>query len=748
MATQVQAFLQENSQAIRELRNLEMIRLNRYTPLNTARNAAMRIYAELLENFKSTFPRITTTTLLLYWGFIRTRIAGLHLETGDRTQAYEVLMSIVKQANAMEPVYSLLEKLRFPEKFQPPNSLGGAQLTNSDMLMLNIFAGLLQNTFNLLAASLSVPTETNISADSSALHWLHSAKRVHELYLIQNPENIGPTFWETIQFRECVESLGENIPNGEAESEMSPERLLFEHGYTSTIFLLAQAYQLANEPDHAASYCQLTLSRQITFARPYRNLLRVFGPLDRRKRSRAVSARRSRDAITEGMGLRRRPVDCLSAAFQPFDRIEWASNATSLGRYYETVGLKTNTFYSALECHTSALAILDEIGPQPQLSSTSCTPAADDKTGHFSTREQRIRANIYRSLAEMFLNLLDLGVQALQSTTKQSDDSDITSKVRNSNAAKDFGSMFQLDLRAVLDRLSEGFVEETTDSSALSDEHCFSAHQNSINGPAMHTEDQNIADTLSTVPSNYHSASRLFRAVSYAISQAEHFYTMEERCSDAVELVQSRSKAYRMLAAFESTRARQCRMHKRRVDMITRVLKPLNRQHYQHVCRQLLFELAETLSTMRDLKQEIHDELVGETSKAPLHYARKANQLAKRAVATFDEFLATFGRSPGQNTKIRKFTEDEIRPVMLAHFYSARLHSRIIAVNPNEQIRSLSRALSGYRAAVSVVENHLQRHPRSSIQNAEELSIARDMCNLLPVRLSRLVRGEPIGTVN
>lgn len=53
----------------------------------------------------------------------------------------------------------------------------------------------------------------------------------------------------------------------------------------------------------------------------------------------------------------------------------------------------------------------------------------------------------------------------------------------------------------------------------------------------------------------------------------------------------------------------QCRMHKRRVDMLTRVLKPLNRQHYQLVCRQLLFELAETLSTMRDLKQEIHDEV-------------------------------------------------------------------------------------------------------------------------------------------
>lgn len=112
--------------------------------------------------------------------------------------------------------------------------------------MLNIFAGLFQNLFNLLAASLSVPTKTGNSSDSSALHWLHSAKRVHELYLTQNLEHVGPTFWETIQFRECIESLGDRASKEETESEISPERLLFEHGYTSTIFLLAQVSNFEN----------------------------------------------------------------------------------------------------------------------------------------------------------------------------------------------------------------------------------------------------------------------------------------------------------------------------------------------------------------------------------------------------------------------------------------------------------------------------------------------------------------------
>lgn len=116
MATQVQAFLQENSQAIRELRNLEMVRLKHFTPETTARNAALRIYNELLENFKFTFPRISTTNLLLYWGFIVTRIAALYLEAGDRDQAFQLLISVIKQATSMESVNSLLAKLRFPGK--------------------------------------------------------------------------------------------------------------------------------------------------------------------------------------------------------------------------------------------------------------------------------------------------------------------------------------------------------------------------------------------------------------------------------------------------------------------------------------------------------------------------------------------------------------------------------------------------------------------------------------------------------
>ena len=61
-------------------------------------------------------------------------------------------------------------------------------------------------------------------------------------------------------------------------------------------------------------------------------------------------------------------------------------------------------------------------------------------------------------------------------------------------------------------------------------------------------------------------------------------------------------QAFKFLAFFELDIDRQCRMHKRRVDMLLAELHQLNPQYYLLVSRQLMFELAETYSSMLDLK--------------------------------------------------------------------------------------------------------------------------------------------------
>lgn len=74
---------------------------------------------------------------------------------------------------------------------------------------------------------------------------------------------------------------------------------------------------------------------------------------------------------------------------------------------------------------------------------------------------------------------------------------------------------------------------------------------------------------------------------------AKDFYRIDGHCSDHVAVVRDHSTLYKVLAFFEGDLERQCKMHKRRADMIQAVLKELSMQYYLLVCRQLMFELAE-----------------------------------------------------------------------------------------------------------------------------------------------------------
>ena len=57
-----------------------------------------------------------------------------------------------------------------------------------------------------------------------------------------------------------------------------------------------------------------------------------------------------------------------------------------------------------------------------------------------------------------------------------------------------------------------------------------------------------------------------------------------------------------MLIFFEPEEDRQFKMHKRRIDLLEGVYKELNPAMYKLLCRQLIFEIGETYSSMMDLK--------------------------------------------------------------------------------------------------------------------------------------------------
>ncbi|KAF8563655.1 hypothetical protein P879_11309 [Paragonimus westermani] len=434
---QLQQFLEVNTPILSELRNLELIRIKLPSPTSRISLLTRRIYIELLTQFEETFPKLCTSVHFLHWAFIRTRIANTFLECSEPNKAYEWLHVILANTKEMSAIHSLIDKLQHPVQSPVTNSV---DYDKSELILFNLLAGLLQTLFNLLAASAyckrRVASEaSNTTRDSTllthtdaitSLDWLQCAKRVHELYVEQNSPYAGPTFWETIVLKDLIYQIGGDVSIDESGVDWlpkrpTPERLFFEHGYTNTIFLLAQAYQLADEPVHAAVCCQLTLSRQLSFAQPLKELAQFAKSFPNRSRPRAVSARRSKDVNQSIFGQMRRRFACyVSFAVQPFDPIEWATNAAALSNYYLSSEEGNGYYYATLECLVSACAIIDRadvLHSDVVHKSASCLHPPRNHP-HVTDKEQKARANIYRGLGLYGLSLLEKGSIAVTENPK------------------------------------------------------------------------------------------------------------------------------------------------------------------------------------------------------------------------------------------------------------------------------------------------------------------------------------------
>lgn len=64
------------------------------------------------------------------------------------------------------------------------------------------------------------------------------------------------------------------------------------------------------------------------------------------------------------------------------------------------------------------------------------------------------------------------------------------------------------------------------------------------------------------------------------VTEAKKLYTLDDFCSDYVELIQDHSRAFKSLCVFELNEDRRSKMHKRRADMLEDIIGELNPQYY------------------------------------------------------------------------------------------------------------------------------------------------------------------------
>ncbi len=163
------------------------------------------------------------------------------------------------------------------------------------------------------------------------------------------------------------------------------------------------------------------------------------------------------------------------------------------------------------------------------------------------------------------------------------------------------------------------------------------------------------------------------------LQRASQFFTLDDRASDHVSIIQDHSQMYKLLSFFELDPALQCRMHKRRIDMLSPILEGLNPRYFLMLTRQLMFELAETYEAMAELK------VITVSEDPSPHAVGKVNKLVRSSIHYFQRFVESF-LEPISGELPDPLDDDNLRPILRAKLHMARLHSRIFSPRPQDEV--------------------------------------------------------------
>lgn len=189
--------------------------------------------------------------------------------------------------------------------------------------------------------------------------------------------------------------------------------------------------------------------------------------------------------------------------------------------------------------------------------------------------------------------------------------------------------------------------------------------------------------------------------------------------TDHVEICQDWSQLYNKMIFFVAELDRKCKLHKRRIDLLEKLCQEISEDHYVTLIRQLLFELGECYSQLLDFKVDYNEK----------RNPKKIQRLATKGIETFERFLRTMSDKKSGEHPL-SYAEEYVRPVLLARFYLARLHSKCL----EDRAEHLEKSLKEYET----IFDYVARHPSAKESIEKEYEICREMKELLPLKLEKL----------
>ncbi|XP_072173912.1 KIF-binding protein-like [Diadema setosum] len=379
-----------------------------------------------------------------------------------------------------------------------------------------------------------------------------------------------------------------------------------------------------------------------------------------------------------------------------YDPVDWALNCATLSQYYIT----QDDYQQARHCLASATRIFSEAENKPIQESEMDRDDIEAWEENIKSR----KADIARCWVKYCISLL-----------QYSKEQELRGRPDNASSAPGAGDRNVEECSADQDPPGDD-AESEEDKLAQRFE---SLELTSLEGQ-VGTE----------VVKTFDEARSLFLPAQRWINSAKEYYVLDGHVSDHIEIVRDHSQLFKLIAFFELDFERRCKMHKRRIDMLTDMLDGLNRQHFLLICRQLMYELAETYSEMMDLKIAILEQATP-TVKA----ATKINSLCSNSLKFYKEFIDSTRNIEGNLPE--KFEDDVLRPVLVAYFCMGRLYSKFITPHTQQRLDNLQQSLNHYKAVV----DYCSKHPDCVERVKEEVDLCKEMVELIPLRILN-IRGE------
>lgn len=248
----------------------------------------------------------------------------------------------------------------------------------------------------------------------------------------------------------------------------------------------------------------------------------------------------------------------------------------------------------------------------------------------------------------------------------------------------------------------------------------------------------------------YDDAKPVFLAIKAWLDKAKVYYTADSEASEYAKIVQDISSAYKHLAFFEFDETSQCKLHKRRADVLEELLELLNPTYYLSICRELWYELGLSYTAILDIKLDIFNRNKSTEPPNP-HALAKINTLCNKSIARFQSFITSYsekqqkGPQPPAITETiggdeqqdwsKSLADDELEPILFAYFQIARLFYKIMTPDRQMMIGCLQNSLKYYQLFV----NGCDERPETIGKNLKaEYGVCREMTELLPLKIQKL----------